>query len=78
MPGWKEAERKVGFEDMPEHLRHVDADSPEELVKAQAEWLEEHGLALVDYFSWLRSRRPGNGATVAAEADDACGTPRVR
>ena len=55
MPGWRERERKLTFEDMPEHLRHVDADSPAELLRARADWLEEHGLTLVDFLSWKRS-----------------------
>jgi hypothetical protein len=49
----------AGFADMPEPLRHVDADSPRELKQAREDWLEEHGLTLVDYFGWLRARRPG-------------------
>jgi hypothetical protein len=61
MPGWREGDRKITFRDMPEHLRHVDADSPEELKRQRADWLEEHGLSLVDYLGWLRARRPGIG-----------------
>ena len=61
MPGWKEAERKITFRDMPQHLRLVDADSPEELNRQRADWLEERGLALVNYFAWLRTQDPGAG-----------------
>jgi phage-related minor tail protein len=49
---------RVGFADMPEHLRHVDADSPEELKQQRDGWLAENGLALVDLQAWKRSRSP--------------------
>jgi hypothetical protein len=50
--------RKVSatFEDMPRRL--IDAQDDAANVERNA-WLERHGLALVDYFSWLRARRPG-------------------
>ncbi|MDQ5875065.1 MAG: hypothetical protein M3526_06755 [Actinomycetota bacterium] len=61
MPGWREGDRKITFADMPEHLRHVDADSPEELKRQRTDWLEGHGLTLVDYFAWLRTQDPEAG-----------------
>jgi hypothetical protein len=61
MPIWREAERKVGFEDMPERLRPVDLNSPDSLKEERAEWLESNGLALVDFFAWLRTKDPKAG-----------------
>jgi len=49
---------RLGFADMPKHLRHVDADSPPKLRQQRDGWLEEHGLTLVDLMSWKRSRNP--------------------
>ena len=61
MPGWREGERKITFEDMPRRLQDVDADSPEEMKQARAAWLEANGLSLVDYFAWLRTQDPEAG-----------------
>ena len=55
MPGWREGERKLTFEDMPRRLQDVDADSPAKLRQERADWLEGHDLALVDFLSWKRS-----------------------
>jgi hypothetical protein len=49
---------RVGFVDMPTHLRHVDADSPAEIKRRRAAWLEEHGLTLVDLQAWRRAQDP--------------------
>jgi hypothetical protein len=51
-------EESATFEDVPEHLRHVDADSPPKLKQARAAWLEEHGLALIDFIAWKRAQDP--------------------
>jgi hypothetical protein len=38
------------------------ADVPSDLTgQALTEWLEERGLALVDYFAWLRTQDPEAG-----------------
>jgi hypothetical protein len=49
---------RVGFADMPEHLRHVDADSPPKLTQQRDGWLAENGLTLVDFMAWRRSQDP--------------------
>jgi hypothetical protein len=48
----------IGFEDMPEYLLAVDVDSPPELKRARADWLEENRLTLVDLMAWRRARDP--------------------
>lgn len=57
MARWQ-TRKTAGFEDMPEHLRHVDADSTPELKRARADWLEGAGLTTVDLLAWRRSRNP--------------------
>jgi hypothetical protein len=57
MARWQ-ARKSATFEDMPEHLRHVDWASTEELKRARAAWLEEHGLAFVDFIAWKRAKDP--------------------
>jgi hypothetical protein len=47
----------VGFADIPASLRDLSLDAPAALRQARTAWLSEHGLTLVDYFGWLRSRR---------------------
>jgi hypothetical protein len=49
---------QVGFADMPAALRDLPPDAPDAVKAGRADWLEEHGLTLVEYFGWLRSRNP--------------------
>jgi hypothetical protein len=57
VPGWRENERKASFEDLPVHL--VDAvspDVPDEVKRELHEWVESHGLLMVDFFTWKRDQ----------------------
>ena len=49
MARWRIRESAVTFADVPSDLTG----------RALTEWLSEHGLSVVDYFSWLRNRDPG-------------------
>ena len=49
---------KIGFDDMPRELHSLEDDDVERLALRHA-WLEGHGLSVVDYFAWLRSRQLG-------------------
>ena len=57
MARWQ-TRRTAGYADMPRRLQDVDADSPEKLKRERADWLEKHGLTLVDFLSWKQSRDP--------------------
>jgi hypothetical protein len=46
---------KVGFSDMPELLVDAQDDAAR---RERTTWLEEHGLTLVDFLAWKRSRDP--------------------
>jgi len=50
--------RGVTFEDMPRRLQDVGPDSPPELKRARADWLEGAGLTTVDLLAWQRSQDP--------------------
>jgi hypothetical protein len=51
MARWREKKQAVKFEDVPADLTG----------RARSEWLTAHGIPLVDYLDWLRSRRPEAG-----------------
>jgi hypothetical protein len=46
---------RIGFGDMPKRLVEARDDQAK---REQLEWLERHGLGVVDYFGWLRSQNP--------------------
>jgi hypothetical protein len=48
MARWKSPQPAATFEDVPSDLTGQE----------RAEWLEAHGLALVDYLAWLRAQDP--------------------
>jgi hypothetical protein len=54
MAKWKREER-ARFEDMPQRLVEASEDAAK---RERAEWLEEHGLTLVDFMSWRRAQDP--------------------
>jgi hypothetical protein len=46
---------RVGFSDMPKRLVEARDDQAK---RERLDWLEAHGLALVDFLSWKRSQDP--------------------
>ena len=51
MARWRTRDAAVTFADVPSELTG----------RALTEWLEERGLALVDYFAWKRAQDPEAG-----------------